>query len=61
MRHYLFVLLLIVTQSLQAQISHDFRNTPLTEALRAIEQGQSEYTIVMASSATRLRMRIWIL
>ena len=47
MRHYLFVLLLIVTQSLQAQISHDFRNTPLTEALRAIEQGQSEYTIVM--------------
>ena len=47
MRHYLIVLLLIVTQSIQAQISHDFRNTPLTEALRTIEQGQSEYTIVM--------------
>ena len=47
MRHYLIVLLLIVTQSLQAQISHDFRNTPLTEALRTIEQSQTEYTIVM--------------
>ena len=47
MRHYLIVLLLIVTQSLQAQISHDFRNTPLTEALRTIEQSQSSYTIVM--------------
>ena len=47
MRHHLIVLLLIVTQSLQAQISHDFRNTPLTEALRTIEQSQSEYTIVM--------------
>ena len=47
MRRHLIVLLLIVTQSLQAQISHDFRNTPLTEALRTIEQGQSEYTIVM--------------
>lgn len=47
MRHYLIVLLLIVTQSLQAQISHDFRNTPLTEALRTIEQSQSAYTIVM--------------
>ena len=47
MRHYLIVLLLIATQSIQAQISHDFRNTPLTDALRTIEQGQEEYTIVM--------------
>lgn len=47
MRRHLIVLLLIVTQSLQAQISHDFRNTPLTEALRTIEQSQSAYTIVM--------------
>ena len=47
MRHHLIVLLLIVTQSIQAQVSHDFRNTPLTEALRTIEQGQEEYTIVM--------------
>jgi len=49
MRHHLIVLLLIAAQSMQAQISHDFRNTPLTEALRAIEQGQEEYTIVMAA------------
>ena len=47
MRRHLIVLLLIVTQSLQAQISHDFHNTPLTEALRTIEQSQSAYTIVM--------------
>jgi len=47
MRHHLIVLLLIAAQSMQAQVSHDFRNTPLTEALRTIEQGQEEYTIVM--------------
>ncbi|MBR3733560.1 MAG: outer membrane beta-barrel protein [Bacteroidaceae bacterium] len=39
-----------------AQITRKFNNTPLTEALRTIEQGQSEYTIaVLADGLADLR------
>ena len=32
-----------------AQITHEFRNTPLTEALRTIAKSQSEYTVAILS------------
>lgn len=41
----IFLLSICVT----AQVSHEFRNTPLTEALRIIEQSQSEYSISLLS------------
>ena len=44
MKYFLIVLLLITTSSILAQVSHHFRNTPLTEALRTIEQSQSDYS-----------------
>ena len=49
MKRLLTVLLLIVTASVQAQIVKDFHNVPLTDALRTIEQSQSEYTVSMLS------------
>ena len=49
MKNVLIILLLIVTLPIQAQITHIFHNTPLTEALRIIEQSQSEYTIAILS------------
>ena len=49
MRYFLIVLLLITTSSILAQVSHHFRNTPLTEALRTIEQNQSDYSVAILS------------
>ena len=49
MRYFLIVLLLITTSSILAQVSHHFRNTPLTEALRTIEQSQSDYSVAILS------------
>lgn len=47
-RLFLFLLALTATY-LHAQIVHEFSNTPLTEALRTIEQSQTEYTISILS------------
>ena len=47
-RLFLFLLALTAT-FLHAQIVHEFSNTPLTEALRTIEQSQTEYTISILS------------
>jgi len=56
MKKLFIVLLLMAVQALQAQITRKFNNTPLTEALRTIEQGQSEYTIaVLADGLADLR------
>ena len=56
MKKLLIMLLLIAAQTLQAQVIRKFNNTPLTEALRTIEQGQSEYTIaVLADGLADLR------
>ena len=49
MKYFLIVLLLITTSSILAQVSHHFRNTPLTEALRTIEQSQLDYSIAILS------------
>ena len=38
MKHLLLSLLLLTTTYLHARIVHEFSNTPLTDALRAIEQ-----------------------
>ena len=43
-----FFLLMVVVPS-RAQVSIEFHNTPLTEALRAIEEGQEEYSISILS------------
>ena len=56
MKKLLIMLLLIAAQTLQAQVIRKFNNTSLTEALRTIEQGQSEYTIaVLADGLADLR------
>lgn len=44
-----FIVFLLSFNCIIAQVSHDFRNTPLTEALRIIEQSQSDYTISILS------------
>ncbi|MBQ4277088.1 MAG: hypothetical protein II750_03200, partial [Bacteroidaceae bacterium] len=49
MRHTAIILLLMVVMPMQAQVSMEFHNTPLTEALRAIEEGQEEYSISILS------------
>ena len=49
MKHLLTALLLVATLCVQAQISLTFHDTPLTEALRTIEQSQSQYTISILS------------
>ena len=55
-----FTLFIIVSALLlgkaAAQITREFRNTPLTDALRTIEQGQKEYTIsILADGLANLR------
>ena len=49
MKHLLLSLLLLTTTYLHARIVHEFSNTPLTDALRAIEQSQTEYSISIMS------------
>ena len=44
-----FIIFLLSTICVAAQVSHEFRNTPLTEALRIIEQSQSEYSVSLLS------------
>jgi hypothetical protein len=48
-RLLLFLLLYLPFSGTRAQVSHDFHNTVLTEALRTIELGQQEYTITILS------------
>ncbi len=48
-RQLLFLLLYLSFSGALAQVSHDFHNTVLTEALRTIELGQQEYTITILS------------
>ena len=48
-RLLLFLLLYLSFSGARAQVSHDFHNTVLTEALRTIELGQQEYTITILS------------
>ena len=48
-RQLLFILLYLSFSGALAQVSHDFHNTVLTEALRTIELGQQEYTITILS------------
>ena len=48
-RQLLFLLLYLSFSGVLAQVSHDFHNTVLTEALRTIELGQQEYTITILS------------
>ena len=49
MRYYLLTILSLLAQIICAQVSHQFRNTPLIEAIRTIEQGQTEYTVSILS------------
>ena len=49
MRYYLLTILLLLAQIICAQVSHQFRNTPLIDAIRTIEQGQTEYTVSILS------------
>ena len=49
-RLLLFLLLYLSFSGARAQVSHDFHNTALTEALRTIELGQQEYTITILSN-----------
>ncbi len=49
-RLLLFLLLYLSFSGARAQVSHDFHNTVLTEALRTIELGQQEYTITILSN-----------
>ena len=44
MRYRLLAILLFLVQTICAQVSHQFKNTPLIDAIRTIEQGQTEYT-----------------
>lgn len=48
-RQLLFIIFYLSFSCVAAQITHDFSDTPLTEALRAIEQGQRDYTIAILS------------
>ena len=49
MRYRLLAILLFFVLTICAQVSHQFRNTPLIEAIRTIEQGQTEYTVSILS------------
>ena len=49
MRYILTFLLLLISHTIDAQITHTFRNTPLPEALQTIEQSQAEYSIAILS------------
>ena len=49
MRYCLLAILLFFVQTICAQVSHQFRNTPLIDAIRTIEQGQTEYTVSILS------------
>lgn len=49
MRYYLLTILSLLAQIICAQVSHQFRNTPLIDAIRTIEQGQTEYTVSILS------------
>ena len=49
MRYCLLAILLFLVQNICAQVSHQFRNTPLIDAIRTIEQGQTEYTVSILS------------
>ena len=40
MRYRLLAILLFFVQTICAQVSHQFRNTPLIDAIRTIEQGR---------------------
>ena len=49
MRYRLLAILLFLVQTICAQVSHQFKNTPLIDAIRTIEQGQTEYTVSILS------------
>ena len=49
MSYRLLAILLFFVQTICAQVSHQFRNTPLIDAIRTIEQGQTEYTVSILS------------
>ena len=57
MRRLLILLLLIASVSLHAQtVSHDFRDTPLLDALQTLSREQSDYTIdILSDSLAHLR------
>ena len=48
-RQLLFILFYLSFSCVTAQVTHDFSNTPLTEALRTIDKGQQDYTIIIHS------------
>lgn len=49
MKNVLALLLLLISQVTEAQITLRFKNTPILEALQTIEQSQSEYSIAILS------------
>ena len=51
MRYILTFLLLAASLVSHAQITHDFRNTPLLEALQTIGREQTDYTIDILSDS----------
>ena len=49
MKYVLTLLLLLISQATDAQITLNFKNAPILEALQTIEQGQHEYSIAILS------------
>ena len=49
MKYVLTLLLLLISQATDAQITLKFKNTPILEALQTIEQSQTEYSIAILS------------
>ena len=49
MKNVLALLLLLISQVTEAQITLRFKNTPILEALQTIEQSQSDYSIAILS------------
>ena len=47
MRNVLLLLLLALTVTVRAQISHEFNDTLLIDALQAISQEQMEYAVII--------------
>jgi hypothetical protein len=61
MRYYLLTILSLWGQIICAQVSHQFKNTPLIDAIRTIEQGQTEYTVsILSDGLTHLTTSAWI-
>ena len=49
MKYVLTLLLLLISQATDAQITLKFKNTSILEALQTIEQSQHEYSIAILS------------